>query len=105
MFEPEVSIADRKIGPLHPPYIICELSANHNGSLERAIKMIEVAAETGAGFQPRSVHVSACPLVRSRAARRPSTLGKLRLSAIAIIGDAGLQRPRSNSAMISLSTS
>jgi len=48
MFEPEISIADRKIGPLHPPYIICELSANHNGSLERAIKMIEVAAETGA---------------------------------------------------------
>ncbi|MGH8597563.1 MAG: pseudaminic acid synthase, partial [Gammaproteobacteria bacterium] len=48
MFEPEISIADRKIGPLHSPYIICELSANHNGSLERAIKMIEVAAETGA---------------------------------------------------------
>lgn len=48
MFEPEISIADRKVGPLHPPYIICELSANHNGSLERAIKMIEVAAETGA---------------------------------------------------------
>src|ERR1700730_5665613 len=48
MFEPEISIAGRKIGPLHPPYIICELSANHNGSLERAIKMIEAAAETGA---------------------------------------------------------
>ena len=48
MFEPEISIAGRKIGPLHPPYIICELSANHNGSLERAIKMIEVAAETDA---------------------------------------------------------
>jgi pseudaminic acid synthase len=48
MFEPEISIAGRKIGPLHPPYITCELSANHNGSLERAIKMIEVAAEKGA---------------------------------------------------------
>jgi pseudaminic acid synthase len=48
MFEPEISIAGRKIGPLHPPYIVCELSANHNGSLERAIKMIEVAAEKGA---------------------------------------------------------
>jgi pseudaminic acid synthase len=48
MFEPEISIAGRKIGPLHPPYIICELSANHNGSLKRAIKMIEVAAGNGA---------------------------------------------------------
>jgi pseudaminic acid synthase len=48
MFEPEISIGGRKIGPLHPPYIICEFSANHNGSLERAIKMIEVAAEKGA---------------------------------------------------------
>jgi sialic acid synthase SpsE len=43
-----IEIAGRKIGPLQPPYIVCELSANHKGSLERAIKMIEVAAETGA---------------------------------------------------------
>ena len=43
-----IEIDGRKIGPSHPPYIICELSANHNGSLERAIKMIEAAAETGA---------------------------------------------------------
>lgn len=37
-----------EIGDSHEPYIICELSANHNGSLERALKMIEVAAATGA---------------------------------------------------------
>jgi sialic acid synthase SpsE len=43
-----IEIAGRKIGPLQPPYIVCELSADHKGSLERAIKMIEVAAETGA---------------------------------------------------------
>ena len=51
MSEPEISIAGRKIGPAYPPYIICiicELSANHNGSLERAIKKIEFAVETGA---------------------------------------------------------
>ena len=48
MVDPEISIGGRKIGPSHPPYVICELSANHNGSFERAIKMIEVAAETGA---------------------------------------------------------
>jgi N-acetylneuraminate synthase len=41
-------IAGRKIGPEHPPYIVCELSANHNGSLERALNMVEAAAATGA---------------------------------------------------------
>jgi N-acetylneuraminate synthase len=41
-------IAGRPIGAAHEPYIICELSANHNGSLERAFKMIEEAAATGA---------------------------------------------------------
>ena len=30
------------------PYIIAELSANHNGSLERALESIRIAKETGA---------------------------------------------------------
>ncbi|MGH6970590.1 MAG: pseudaminic acid synthase, partial [Caulobacteraceae bacterium] len=44
---PEIEIAGRKIGAAHPPYIICELSGNHNGSLERALSMIDAAAVTG----------------------------------------------------------
>src|SRR6476660_9293001 len=44
----EIEIAGRKIGVGHPPYIVCELSANHNGSLERALELIEAAAATGA---------------------------------------------------------
>lgn len=44
---PEISIAGRKIGPAHEPYIICELSGNHNGSLTRALSLIDAAAETG----------------------------------------------------------
>lgn len=43
-----VEIAGRKIGPGHPPYVIAELSANHNGSLAAALKLIEAAAEAGA---------------------------------------------------------
>jgi pseudaminic acid synthase len=46
--DPVLEIAGRKIGPGHPPYVICELSANHNGSLERALRMIDAAAATGA---------------------------------------------------------
>lgn len=44
----EIIIAGRKIGPGHPPYIICELSANHGGKLERAMELIDAAAATGA---------------------------------------------------------
>jgi pseudaminic acid synthase len=40
-------IAERQIGPDHPPYVVCELSGNHNGSLDRALAMLEAAAGTG----------------------------------------------------------
>lgn len=45
---PQVSIAGRKIGPGYPPYIICELSANHRGNLPRALELMDAAAATGA---------------------------------------------------------
>lgn len=35
------------IGPNFPPYIICELSGNHNGSLDTALRLIDEAAKTG----------------------------------------------------------
>jgi pseudaminic acid synthase len=41
-------IEDRYIGPEAAPYIIAELSANHNGSLERAFATIEAAKASGA---------------------------------------------------------
>lgn len=44
---PEIEIAGRKIGAAHEPYVICELSGNHNGSLERALAMVDAAADTG----------------------------------------------------------
>jgi pseudaminic acid synthase len=44
----EFEIAGRKIGRNHPPYVIAELSANHNGSLSKALDLIEAAVKTGA---------------------------------------------------------
>jgi N-acetylneuraminate synthase len=42
-------IIDKKtIGLGHPPYVIAELSANHNGSLTRALKSIQAAKDAGA---------------------------------------------------------
>ena len=40
-------IKDRKIGSDFPPYIIAELSANHNGSIERAKLSIKAAKDCG----------------------------------------------------------
>ncbi len=47
MSNPEITIAGRRIGVDHPPYVICELSGNHNGSLDRALLMVDAAADTG----------------------------------------------------------
>ncbi|EOX1769615.1 pseudaminic acid synthase [Vibrio cholerae] len=44
----EISINGRKIGPDFPPYIIAELSANHNGDINRAFKIMEEAKKAGA---------------------------------------------------------
>lgn len=44
----EIEIAGRKIGAGHPPFIIAELSANHNGNLETAKRIIEEAKKAGA---------------------------------------------------------
>lgn len=43
-----MQIAGRRIGPEEPPYVIAELSANHNGKIETALKIIEEAKIAGA---------------------------------------------------------
>lgn len=44
----KIQINGRDIGTDFPPYIIAELSANHNGSLDTALKIIEQAKLCGA---------------------------------------------------------
>jgi len=41
-------IGNRLVGPGHPPYFIADIGANHDGSLERAFRLIELAKEAGA---------------------------------------------------------
>jgi pseudaminic acid synthase len=45
---PNISIAGRRIALDERPYVIAELSANHNGKLENALKLIDIAKQAGA---------------------------------------------------------
>ena len=36
------------LGPGHPPYIVAEMSANHNGNIKNALSIVEMAARCGA---------------------------------------------------------
>lgn len=42
------NIAERTIGPDSAPFVIAEMSGNHNQSLERALEIVEAAASSGA---------------------------------------------------------
>ncbi|MFZ7103248.1 MAG: pseudaminic acid synthase [Peptococcaceae bacterium] len=43
----EILVGDRKIGPGHPPFVIAEMSGNHNQSLNRALEIVGAAKEAG----------------------------------------------------------
>lgn len=48
MSNSDIRIGARRIGRAHPPFIIAEMSGNHNQSLERALQLVEAAAKAGA---------------------------------------------------------
>ncbi len=43
-----ITIGNRQVGLDHPPFIIAEMSGNHNQSLDRALAIVEAAAKSGA---------------------------------------------------------
>lgn len=43
-----ILLGDRQIGKEHSPFVIAEMSGNHNQSLERALEIVEAAAKAGA---------------------------------------------------------
>jgi pseudaminic acid synthase len=43
-----ISIAGRQVGVGHAPFVIAEMSGNHNQSLDRALEIVDAAAKAGA---------------------------------------------------------
>ena len=62
-----ISINGRKIGTDYAPYIIAEMSANHNGSIENAFKIIEQAKRCGADAVKLQTYTADTITLNSRA--------------------------------------
>lgn len=44
----EIQVGPFKVGLQHPPFVVAEMSGNHNQSLERALEIVDAAASSGA---------------------------------------------------------
>lgn len=80
---PEIKIGNRLVGDGHPCYIVAEIGINHNGDINIAKKLIEVAAAAkcdAVKFQKRTVEVvyPAEELARLRESPFGSTNGDLK---------------------------
>jgi len=54
----EFSIGDRRVGPDHPPLVIVEVGINHEGSLDKALQMVDAAAAAGAEVVKFQCHIT-----------------------------------------------
>ncbi len=53
----ELTIAHRTVGPEHFPLVIAEIGINHEGNIEKAIEMVDAAAEAGCECVKFQTHV------------------------------------------------
>ena len=60
-----MKIDNQIISQAHPPYIIAELSGNHNGDINRAIALIDVAADAGCSAVKLQTYTAATMTLQS----------------------------------------
>lgn len=75
---PSVTIGDRVVGPGQQAYVVAEAGINHNGDLDLAKRLVDVAAEAGADavkFQKRTPEIATPPNMRDT--RRETPWGEM----------------------------
>lgn len=56
-------IAGRKIGPEFPPFVIAEVGINHEGDIEKALQMVDAAADAGAEVVKFQTHITEMEMI------------------------------------------
>ena len=51
------SIAGRMVGPDHPPLVLAEVGINHEGELQKALDLVDAAADVGAEVVKFQCHI------------------------------------------------
>ncbi len=59
----EFILGDRVIGDDHPPFIIAEVGINHEGSIEKALQMVDAAADAGADCVKFQCHITRAEMI------------------------------------------
>src|SRR3982750_4762674 len=76
--EKTVTIGEKVVGDGHPTYVIAEIGLNHNGDVNIAKQLIDIAAEAGCDavkFQKRTPEI--CVPLEQRAVERETPWGRM----------------------------
>src|SRR4051794_4616636 len=58
-------IAQRQLGPEHPPLVVAEIGNNHDGSVRQAEALIDAAADAGADAVKFQTHIAEAEMLES----------------------------------------
>ena len=62
---PEIQVGSRRIGSQHPPLVIAEIGINHEGSFDKAVRMVDEAAAVGCECVKFQSHVVEDEMIRN----------------------------------------